>query len=127
MKRCDFLVYRKDSDNFFICNELSQSRNIYSKESDALRQLEQTLSTLTSCSKIKDCLDRCETKICVFSNRIPPIRSPQQMADAFDVRRYLQLPKTSEAIPYEPLNKCGFSYYKATAVTIKSGKLSFAE
>jgi hypothetical protein len=127
MKRCDFLVYRKDANTFFICNELSQSRNINSKESDALYQLEQTLRTLTGCPHIKISLDQCKMKICLFSNRIPPIHSPQQMADAFDVRRYLNLPETAEAIPYEPFDKYGFTYYKATGVTVQSGKLSFAE
>ncbi|MCK9170858.1 MAG: hypothetical protein M0P01_10630 [Treponema sp.] len=127
VKRCDFLIYRKDENTFFVCNELSQSRNINSKESDALYQLEQTLKTLTGCPRIKDSLDQCNMKICLFSNRIPPIHSPQQMADAFDVRRYLNLPKAAEATPYEPFEKYGFTYYKATGVTVQSWKLSFDE
>lgn len=116
-KRCDFLVYQEGENTFFILNELSQSRNIDSKESDALYQPQNSLATLLKVDAIKQKLDICKQKLCIFSNKFKRIDSPLGMADGFN---YTLITQPQNAVPfeYDGINSLGFEYYSANFVLI---------
>ena len=117
-KRCDFLVYQEDGSLFFILNELSQSRNIDAKESDALYQLQATLECLSDVASIKFKMDSCKYRLCIFSNRVKTIDSPLGMANAFN-EAYMTI-KQREAVPFEfeGINKLGFKYFRANLIEL---------
>lgn len=117
IKRCDFLLYQ-DKSTFFILNELSQSRNFDSKESDALYQLQNTLEKLYNVETIKNCIESCSDKLCIFSNRIKISDAPKKgMIDGFNETFITQIRK-SEPFDFDGINKYGFLYYKANQIEI---------
>ena len=117
-KRCDFLVYQENERSFFILNELSQSRNIDSKESDALYQLQNTLDNLCKVNSIKTIIDSCFQKLCIFSNRIQPVSAPLGMTDGFNNTFETRV---QQAVPfeYDDINKYGFEYYRSNLIDIQ--------
>lgn len=123
-KRCDFIVYQEEENSFFILNELSQSRNIDSKESDALYQLQNTLENLSNVAAIKAKIDSCAYKLCIFSNRIKKIDSPLGMANAFN-ETFITMPKAAVSLNYDGINDLGFVYYRANLIEIAE-KISLA-
>lgn len=116
-KRCDFLVYQEDKNEFFILNELSQSRNIDAKESDALYQLQNSLETLLNVDAIKEKLNSCEQKLCIFSNKFKRIASPLGMADEFNAA-LMTMPQNAVNFKYDGINRLGFEYYRANLIVI---------
>ncbi len=118
-KRCDFIVYQEEENSFFILNELSQSRNIDSKESDALYQLQNTLENLSNIPSIKTKMNACTYKLCIFSNRIKRIDSPLGMANAFNAT-LMTMPKVAVSFSYPGINNLGFCYYRSNLVEINN-------
>ena len=116
-KRCDFIVYQEDDNLFFILNELSQSRNIDSKESDALYQLQNSLQNLTSVSSIKSKINSCAQKLCIFSNIVKRIDSPLGMANGFN-ETFMTMQQYAVPFDYDGINGFGFVYYRANFVEI---------
>ncbi len=119
-KRCDFLVYQEGKTEFFILNELSQSKNIDSKESDALYQLHNSLETLLEVYSIKQKLDSCKQKLCIFSNKFKKIVSPLGMADAFNAS-FMTMPQKAVTFDYDAINNLGFIYYRANVIELGDG------
>ena len=117
-KRCDFLVYQENEKSFFILNELSQSRNIDSKESDALYQLQNTLDNLCKVDSIKLLIDSCLQKICIFSNRTQPVSAPLGMTDGFN-NTFATRNQQAVTFEYGDINKYGFDYYRANFIDIQ--------
>lgn len=124
LKRCDFLVYSEDSD-VFILNELSQSKNVFDKESHAIHQLADTLALLLECNETKSKILNYGEKYCIFSNRYKKIESPDGVADAFgavyDLIGTLEIAKP-EDIP--AISALGFVYYRSSTIEL-SDTLSF--
>lgn len=116
-KRCDFLVYQEGENSFFILNELSQSRNIEAKESDALYQLQDTLEHLCNVDSIKNKVDSCSYQLCVFSNRVKPVVAPLDMTRGFN-DTFSTMKQNASPFCFEGINKFGFKYYRANLIEI---------
>lgn len=117
-KRCDFLVYQENENSFFILNELSQSKNIDSKESDALYQLQDTLDNLCKVDSIKSIIDSCFQKLCIFSNRTQPVSAPLGMTDGFNTT-FATMNQQAVTFEYNDITKYGFEYYRANLIDIQ--------
>ncbi len=116
-KRCDFLVYQDDNNSFFILNELSQSRNIDAKESDALYQLQNTLENLCSVDTIKSIINSCRQRLCVFSNKVKPVEAPLGMTAGFNMT-YSTVMLDAITFEFDGINIHGFEYYRANCIDI---------
>ncbi|MDR1459902.1 MAG: hypothetical protein LBI60_06780 [Bacteroidales bacterium] len=108
LKKCDFIVYHLDGNTFFIVNELSQSSLSKNKLSDARQQLHNAVLHFSRTPAIKSFTDKFTDKLCVFSNKAKMIKTPDDMAEAFDIiRKHLPEPIAHD---YKPITKLNFKF-----------------
>lgn len=105
LKKCDFIIYHLEGNTFFILNELSLSSSSKNKINDARKQLHNALLHLSNTISIKFFIDNFAEKLCIFSNKIKTIETPEDIAGAFDIiRNYLPEPIVHGFQPIEKLN-----------------------
>lgn len=124
VKRCDFLVFSENK-NFFFANELSNSNNEFSKEAHAIKQLSQSIKTMFNCKELENEIKTYKERVCIFSNRIHTVKTPQGIADPFltiPIMLNKQIPAKIEDIP--EITELGFKYCKSSYV-ILNDKIKF--
>jgi len=121
MKRSDFIVYDNNSCRFIILNEIARRKNEFDKESDAIRQLSETLKSLLTCPEIAAEVKKYAVRACVFSNRYIKIKSPMGMADAFnyglEINEGISVVER-EDIHIQKISDLGFDYFKSSKIDI---------
>lgn len=106
IKRADFILYHENGTDFFIINELSQSRNASNKRNKAILQLSDTVKHLLASVDTKVFIDKFDRKICIFSNKDRLIPVSDNPAKAFEaIKEYLPDPVP---IKFQPITKAGF-------------------
>lgn len=122
MKRSDFIVYDNNSYKFIILNEIARRKNEFDKESDAIRQLSETLDSLLTYPEVAAEVKKYAVRACVFSNRCIKIKSPMGMADPFnyglEINDRISV-TVKEDIP--AISSLGFDYFKSSKIDISSG------
>ena len=121
MKRSDFIVYDNKSYKFIILNEIARRKNEFDKESDAIRQLSETLDSLLTCPEVAAEVKKYAVRACVFSNRCIKIKSPMGMADPFnyglEINDRISV-TVKEDIP--AISSLGFDYFKSSKIDIST-------
>lgn len=121
MKRSDFIVYDNNSYKFIILNEIARRKNEFDKESDAIRQLSETLDSLLTCPEVAAEVKKYAVRACVFSNRCIKIKSPMGMADPFnyglEINDRISV-TVKEDIP--AISSLGFDYFKSSKIDIST-------
>lgn len=116
-KRCDFIVYLKDDDLFFILNELSSGK-ISNKRSEAKFQFAATLKVLYLNQDIRNIIQKCRNKFCLLSCRKEKIETPNDIASSFLVPYDLINAQEPQERKFQPVNKYGFKLLEGTLVLI---------
>lgn len=116
LKRCDFVVYELNGTSFFFFNELSQSSSGKVKMSDARKQLHNALFNFSKVPEMKSFMDKYTRKECILSNKTEVLRSPENIADAFDmIKEHLPLPIEHS---FQPITKLGFKLIETAIVEV---------
>ena len=132
-KRCDYIMYEKTAENFFLLNEQTStlgttallSKPILNKDKEVQYpggkyekvevQLSGTLHTLMDVSSIATFIDRYKRKICLMSYIIKTREKEMPSAQKAFATRYRQVEarETGEdgaLLECKPINDCGFEY-----------------
>jgi hypothetical protein len=115
LKKPDFIVYDMCGKSHFIVNELSQG-NSNNKRTTAFQQMHSAIFHFNKIPNIKSFVNQFTRKWCVFSNKEPPITTPDGMADAFiNTNKYLTDPIK---LNYQPITKLGYALIETTKINI---------
>jgi hypothetical protein len=116
MKKPDFIAYDLENQTFFIVNELSQSSNPANKLRDARQQLHDAIFNFLQVIEIKEFIEKHDIKLCVFSNKSKTIKTPDDIAEAFNlIQSYLDEPIRHK---FQPITKLGFEFIETAIVTV---------
>lgn len=115
-KKPDFIAYDMENQTFFLINELSQSGNPANKINDARQQMHNAIFNFYKVIEIRNFIDRHQAKLCVFSNKSKTIKTPDDIAEAFNlIQNYLDDPIRHK---YQPITKLGFEFIETAIVTV---------
>lgn len=116
MKKPDFIAYDLENQTFFLINELSQSSSSTNKLNDARQQLHNAIFHFLKATEIKEFIEKHDIKLCVFSNKSKIIKTPDDIAEAFNlIQNYLDEPIRHK---FQPITKLGFEFLETAIVTV---------
>ncbi len=116
LKRADFILYHSDGKDFFIINELSQSKKAGSKRKDARLQLFNAAKHLMTQSDTNKFISQFSKKLCIFSNKEKTFAARNPTVEAFEkIRKYLDDPKPFK---HQQITKLGFEGIETATIEI---------
>lgn len=115
-KKPDFIAYDMGNQTFFLINELSQSSNSANKLNDARQQMHNAIFNFYKVNEIRNFIGKHQVKLCVFSNKSKIIKTPDDIAEAFNlIQNYLGDPICHK---YQPITKLGFEFIETAIITV---------